>query len=286
MTGDASPAGEPKVGAPSTVGRQNEMPSLSFRNLTLGYGHRPAVHHLDGCVGRGDLLAVVGPNGAGKSTLMKGIVGRADILAGSIDRHGQAVRDVAFLPQRAEIDQTFPINVLDFVATGTWRRLGAWGRAAAADNEAITRALSAVSLEGAERQPIGTLSGGQMQRALFARTIVQDSNLILLDEPFAAIDERTTADLLAIIVQWHREGRTVLAALHDLGQVRATFPLTLVLAREPIAWGPTEAVLTPSNMTRGRMLVESWSAAREVGGQAGSYGPPPPNADRAKRAWP
>ena len=238
-------------------------PALVFRDLTLGYDRRPAVHHLDGTVREGDLVALVGPNGAGKSTLLGGIVGRSTVLGGAIDRCGRGIPDIGYLPQRAEIDASFPISVHDFVATGAWRRLGLWRRAGAAEEARIAAALARTSLTGFEKRPIGTLSGGQLQRALFARTIVQDARLILLDEPFAAIDGRTTEDLLALVGEWHREGRTVIAALHDLSQVRGHFPTTLLLAREPIAWGETGHVLSPDNWAKSRSLVEAWAREAE-----------------------
>lgn len=237
--------------------------ALVFRDLTLGYDRRPAVHHLSGTVREGELVALVGPNGAGKSTLLNGIVGRAGILGGSVDRCGRAVPEIAYLPQRAQIDAGFPISVHDFVATGAWRRLGPWRRAGRDEEARIRAALAQVSLRGFEERPIGTLSGGQLQRALFARTIVQDARLILLDEPFAAIDGRTTEDLLRVVARWHEEGRTVIAALHDLAQVRDAFPVTLLLARELIAWGPTSLVLVPDNWARSRSLVEAWAQEAE-----------------------
>ena len=232
--------------------------ALTFRDLTIGYDRHPAVHHLHGSVGRGESLAIVGPNGAGKSTLLKAIVGEAALLDGAIDRHGSQIRDIAYLPQLAEIDRAFPINVFDFVATGLWRRLGGWRRLGAGDRAAVADALNRVALEGFEARPIGALSGGQMQRALLARTIVQACDLILLDEPFAAIDERASADLFEILAGWRREGRTVLAAMHDLSHVRQLFPRTLLLARDPIAWGPTDKVLTPDHLARTRRLTEAW----------------------------
>lgn len=237
--------------------------ALVFRDLTLGYDRRPAVHHLSGTIREGELVALMGPNGAGKSTLLNGIVGRASILGGAVDRCGRSVAEIAYLPQRAQIDAGFPISVHDFVATGAWRRLGPWRRAGRDEEERIRAALAQVSLRGFEDRPIGTLSGGQLQRALFARTIVQDARLILLDEPFAAIDGRTTEDLLGVVAGWHGEGRTVVAALHDLAQVRETFPITLLLARELIAWGPTASVLAPDNLARSRSLVEAWARDAE-----------------------
>jgi zinc/manganese transport system ATP-binding protein len=234
------------------------MPGLAFRALTLGYERHPAVHHLTGTVAEGELLAVVGPNGAGKSTLMKGIAGALKPLEGRIDRGGLKAREVAYLPQIAEIDRSFPITVYDMVAMGLWRRTGLFGAIATADRARINAALSAVGLEGFENRAIGTLSGGQMQRTLFARLLLQDAQLILLDEPFTAIDARTAADLLALVKRWHGERRTVLAVLHDLETVKAHFPTTLLLAREAIAWGPTPEVLTADNMLRARRITEAW----------------------------
>jgi zinc/manganese transport system ATP-binding protein len=229
-------------------------PLLSFHDLTLGYGARASLRGLTGEVRFGDLLAVVGPNGAGKSTLLKGIVGVAALLGGRIERHrAAAIRDIAYLPQRAEIDTSFPISVQDFVAMGLWRRIGAWRRLGRAEDLRVDAAIAQVGLQGFEAVPIGRLSGGQVQRMLFARTVVQDAAVILLDEPCAALDERTAADLMTLVREWGREGRTVLATLHDLDQVRASFPRTLILSGGvPVAWGETARILTPDNLGRSR----------------------------------
>jgi zinc/manganese transport system ATP-binding protein len=232
--------------------------ALKFRNLTLGYDRHPAVHHLDGAVTSGALVAVVGPNGAGKSTLFKGIVGLIAPLSGAIDLAGCRVHEIAYLPQIAEIDRTFPINVYDMVAMGLWRRAGLFGGIGRHARHAVEHAISAVGLRGFEERPIASLSGGQMQRTLFARLLLQDARVILLDEPFNAIDAKTTADLLDIVRRWHGEQRTVMAALHDLELVKAHFPEALLLAREPVAWGPTPAVLTADNLLKARRMCEAF----------------------------
>src|SRR6201985_963397 len=211
-------------------------PQLQLRDVTLGYDRHPAVHHLSGEVASGALLAVVGPNGAGKSTLFRGLVGILRPLAGSIERGDLDVRDIAYLPQTADIDRSFPISVFDFVGTGLWRATGFFGGIGKSARDKITRALAAVGLNGFENRGIGTLSGGQMQRLLFARVLLQDARMIVLDEPFNAIATQTSKDLVALIERWHGEGRTVLVALHDLDMVRANFPDTLLLARGPVAW--------------------------------------------------
>ena len=231
---------------------------LQFRDVTLGYDRHPAVHHLNGEVASGALVAVVGPNGAGKSTLFRGIVGILRPLSGSILRGDLDVRDIAYLPQTADIDRSFPIAVFDFVATGLWRSTGFFGGMNRGARERITPALAAVGLNGFENRPIGTLSGGQMQRLLFARVLLQDAPVIVLDEPFNAIDARTSADLLALVQRWHAEQRTVLAALHDIDLVRANFPETLLLARGKVAWGATAEVLTPENLLEARRMCEAF----------------------------
>jgi zinc/manganese transport system ATP-binding protein len=230
---------------------------LRFHDVTLGYDRHPAVHHLTGEVEEGAMLAVVGPNGAGKSTLFKGITGLLSPLSGTIDR-SLGIRDIAYLPQVAEIDRSFPIHVYDLVAMGLWRRIGAFGAIRRMEREKIHQAIATVGLSGFERRPIAGLSGGQMQRVLFARLLLQDSGLIALDEPFNAIDDRTVADLIALVHRWHGERRTVLAALHDMDLVRRHFPQTLLLAREPVAWGETARVLTPENLMKARRMCEAF----------------------------
>src|SRR5215510_10018538 len=126
--------------------------ALEFRNLTLGYDRHPAVHHLHGQVQSGALMAVVGPNGAGKSTLFKGIVGMLKPLSGGIDLCGLRARDIAYLPQVADIDRTFPISVYDMVAMGLWREAGLFGGIGRAQREKVRNAIAAVGLSGFEQR--------------------------------------------------------------------------------------------------------------------------------------
>jgi zinc/manganese transport system ATP-binding protein len=232
-------------------------------NVTLAYDGHPAVHHLSGAFARGSLTAITGPNGSGKSTLMKGMVGLLRPADGLIKLASPGSGRIAYLPQNAEIERRFPISVIQTTLLGHWRRIG-WARAATRElRVGAQRALTAVGLEGLEQRPVETLSAGQFQRVLFARLIVQDAELILLDEPLAAVDWRTSEDLLRLIVSWHREGRTVAVVLHDLDQVQAYFPETLLLARECVAWGPTREVLVPRNLRRARNMSETWSRDAE-----------------------
>jgi zinc/manganese transport system ATP-binding protein len=235
------------------------MPAaLAFKNLTLGYDRHPAVHHLSGEIADGALLAIVGPNGAGKSTLLKGIVGVIHPLGGQIARNGVHAKDIAYLPQIAEIDRTFPISVFDLVAMGLWKRAGLLGGIRKSDREQISTAIEAVGLRGFEHRAIGTLSGGQMQRALFARLLLQDARVILLDEPFASLDSKTVSDLLELVHRWHGEKRTVVAVLHDFDLVRQHFPESLLLAREPVAWGAPAETLSAENLLKARRMCEAF----------------------------
>lgn len=237
---------------------ETPQPAIVLHDLTVGYGGHPAVHHLSGSFVRGSLTAVYGPNGAGKSTLLKVVAGLLRPLGGRVDLRGLEPGGLGFLPQQAEVDRSFPITVADMVALGLWRSVGALGRVTADHWVRVGQALAIVGLTGFESRAIGSLSAGQFQRVLFARLLLQDAPVILLDEPFTAMDARTTADLLAVVLRWHGQGRTVLAVIHDLEQARQHFPSTLLLAREPIAWGPTAQTLTEANLYRSRQLAEAW----------------------------
>jgi zinc/manganese transport system ATP-binding protein len=246
----------------------NPMPTaplIRFENLTLGYERHPAVHHLSADIPAGALIAVVGPNGAGKSTLLKGIAGELHPLGGHIHIHLPAHNraSLAYMPQRSELDSSFPVSVFDMVAMGLWRETGALRGLDRPRRQRVLDALDAVELTGFEARPIGSLSGGQLQRARFARLILQDAPIILLDEPFAAIDARTVDDLVRLILRWHAEGRTLLAVVHDFEQVRRHFPTCLLLARELVAFGATAAVLTDALLARARHLSEAFDERAE-----------------------
>lgn len=227
---------------------------IELDQVSLGWRDRIAVRDISGQFTRGSLTAIVGPNGAGKSTLVKGIMGLLSPLRGQIRLAGDAKNEMACLPQAGELDRSFPITTYDLVAMGAWRRVGAWGRFDAAEHERVLHALVTVGLADFGARIIGTLSGGQLQRALFARLLLHDAQTLLLDEPFAAVDRHTTEDLMALLDDWNARGRTVIAVLHDLEMVRASFPQTLLMGGQAVAWGPTEQVLTPENLHLARHL--------------------------------
>lgn len=249
-------------------------PVVSLHNLTVSYRQHPALHHISGSFAPGSLTAVVGPNGSGKSTLLKSIAGLLPIEEGGALTVMPPRERIAYLPQVAEIDRSFPIDVRDCVLLGCWGAAGAWGAVTGALLGKVDAALQAVGLEGFERRGIGSLSSGQLQRVMFARMLVQGADLILLDEPFNAVDAKTTAALLTLVRQWHQQRRTVIAVLHDDSLVRQHFPATLLLARELVGWGATGDVLTEPNLRHARAMAEAWDET------AGLCGIDPPAAQK------
>ncbi len=234
---------------------------LVLDNLTLTHGRHPAVHHVSGRFSPGSLTAVVGPNGAGKTTLLRALAGLHKPESGRITHEGAA--RIGLLPQLAALDRAFPISCLDVVMQGLWPRIGAFRGVPASERNRAGHALAAVGLSGFEKRPVGSLSAGQTQRLLFARLLLQDADILLLDEPFNAVDAKTSADLLRLVRDWHGEGRTVVAVLHDLDLVSREFPDTLLIARDAIAWGETATALSAANRLRARMMAEAWADEAE-----------------------
>jgi|SRR5690625_549331 len=225
---------------------------MRLRGVSLGWRGKWAVRGASGVFEAGGLYAVVGPNGAGKSTFLSALVGQLVPAEGSIERDAQL--RIAYLPQRQELDRSFPMSVYDFVALGLWADIGAFRALTSEQHQQVAQALVQVGLEDFAPRPLGTLSGGQMQRVLFARIAVQQAPLIILDEPFAAVDEPTTEQLMQLILDWHARGATLIVVLHDLARVRALFPQTVLLAGQVVGWGPTEQVLTEENLHLARHL--------------------------------
>jgi zinc/manganese transport system ATP-binding protein len=241
-------------------------PVITLDNLTVSYRQHPALHHISGHFAHGSLTAVMGPNGSGKSTLLKRLVGLLPRMggdSGALTLQPDPLR-MAYLPQVSEIDRSFPMDVCDCVLLGYWGSLGAFGRVSPALMAEVFAALHSVGLQGFERRSLGTLSSGQLQRVMFARLLVQNADVILLDEPFNAVDSKTTANLLGLVQLWHQQQRTVIAVLHDEAQARQHFPQALLLARELVAWGPTGEVLTPANLQRARAMAEAWDETADL----------------------
>jgi zinc/manganese transport system ATP-binding protein len=214
---------------------------ITLDNVTASYGRHVALHDVSGGFHAGSLTAIAGPNGAGKSTLLKLIVGMVKPRSGRVTLAPGL--SLAYLPQTTTLQHDFPLSVLQAVCTGFWPKIGDGGAITAAMKEQARAALAEVGLAGFEERRISSLSGGQFQRLLFARVIVQDAGVILLDEPFAAVDAETTARLIQLLLAWHRQGRTVICVLHDLLMIQKYFPDSFVLAGKCLGHGHTHRML-------------------------------------------
>ena len=229
--------------------------SIVIQNLTVSYQARPAVHHVDMTFADGCMYAIFGPNGAGKSTLLKAVMGLLK-HSGSVAWQDLSRCDIAYLPQQSDIDRSQPLTVFELAAMGLWYEIGFFGRLTAAQRERVLHALARVEMADFAQRQISALSNGQFQRVLFARMLVQNAQFLLLDEPFNAVDAKTTYALLDLLRQENQAGRAVIAVLHDYEQVRAYFPHTFLLAREKVADGKTEAVLTDELLLRANALAQ------------------------------
>jgi zinc/manganese transport system ATP-binding protein len=212
---------------------------ITLKNVSVNYGRRRAIDEVSAQFAAGSLTAVAGPNGAGKSTLLKTIAGILRPISGEMKINLPAGRSIAYLPQTANINRDFPMSVLQVVCTGFWSVVGNFHAITPLMRAAAMHAIADVGLAGLEHRQISELSGGQFQRMLFARVIVQDAPVILLDEPFTAIDGETTQRLIQILLRWHAEKRTVICVLHDLLLIRKYFPESFVLAGRCLGSGHT-----------------------------------------------
>ncbi len=216
---------------------------MTLRKAIVGYDDSPLFPPLCGQFATGSLTAVIGVNGAGKSTLLKSLAGLHPLLGGNLDFVGGKPPAIAYLPQQAELDRQFPILVSDLVAMGCWPQSGLFGGLNKRSMLQIANALDNVGMSSMAKTPVGELSGGQLQRVLFARLLVQQAPLILLDEPFTGIDAATIQLLLQVIARLHREGKTVIVVLHDMSTVANHFPEALLLTPQRCHWDNAEQVL-------------------------------------------
>lgn len=219
---------------------------IALQELAFGYRNQPPLATLSGCFHQGSLTAIIGANGSGKSTLLKTLAGLLPPLSGSFSLgDGDKKKDnaIGYLPQLSEFDRQFPISVRDLVIMGSLPHRGLLKGIHANWHRKATDALDAVSMTDFADRHIGVLSGGQLQRVLFARLLLTQAPIILLDEPFTGIDSHTTQALLQIIELLHAEGRTILAVLHDLEQVDQHFPNILHLTPGGHRWGETQSIL-------------------------------------------
>ena len=215
---------------------------IELDNLVAGYEGAAITPPLSGTLAAGSMTAIVGLNGCGKSTLLKTLAGFLPPVSGRI-RWPQKRPVIGWLAQRHMLESQFPLVVRDVVSQGAWPRVSLLRGLLSGERRRIDEILERVGLLAMAKSPIEALSGGQFQRMLFARVMVQAAPLVMLDEPFTGIDESTSRALMGFILDMHQQGQTVLAVLHDNQRVMRHFPQTLFLGKGHLRWGDTRDVL-------------------------------------------
>lgn len=233
---------------------------LEIRNLALGYAGQTLFRGLSLDLHAGTTLAVLGANGTGKSTFAKMILGLIDPLSGRLNWPSGRPAEIGYLAQMTEFDRRFPLRVRDLAAMGAWKRLGLGGQLDKSARTTVNSALEAAGVLDIADQSLFTLSGGQLQRTLFARVILQDAPVVLLDEPFAAVDQTTETHLLSIIDHWRAEGRAVVLVVHDLSSVLDHCSHALLLGGGAASFGPVREILTSNRLVEQNYLSPSQAA--------------------------
>jgi zinc/manganese transport system ATP-binding protein len=229
---------------------------LLFSHLSHFYQNRYALKDINLRISSNSLIAIVGPNGAGKTTILKIIAGLLKPTKGHYSC--QSNTTLAYLPQQLSLDRSFPLTVEDVITMGFWSQLGFSKNLGQGQKKLLAEAIETVGLKGFENYDLANLSGGQFQRVLFARLMVQDADILLLDEAFAAVDERTTQELLGLLQRWHGQGKTILVVIHNISLVKRFFPQTLLLAKEVIAYGETAKVLTQDHLLKVHFMEDGF----------------------------
>ncbi len=227
---------------------------LRFRGVTVRYGRLTALSDVSFEIPCGSSTAILGGNGAGKSTLLRAVLGWQALSGGEVrigDAHPHHARPrLAYVPQRHAVDWDFPITVRGVVEQGRYPSLGLFQRIGAADRRLVDEALGELGISDLAERQIRRLSGGQQQRVFLARALAQGGDIFLLDEPFAGLDLFGTEELTHILRNWEAQGRTVLAAVHDLSIARTSFTRGVLLDTSLVAAGPIAEVLSPANIDR------------------------------------
>jgi manganese/zinc/iron transport system ATP- binding protein len=227
-------------------------PALEVHDLTVAYRKKPVLWGVDFEIPEGKLVGILGPNGAGKSTLIKAAMGLLPLSSGWVEVYGKPLeqnRDrVGYVPQREDIDWDFPVSVMDVVLMGRYGRLGLFKWPQKEDRDIARASLDKVKMLAFADRQISNLSGGQQQRVFLARALAQESDLYLMDEPFAGVDAATEASIIALLRDLREQGKTVFVVHHDLSTVPDYFDWVVLLNARLIAHGPTGDTFTTKNL--------------------------------------
>lgn len=225
---------------------------LEVVDLSVQYQEVRALEKIHFATECGRSMALIGPNGAGKSTLLKSLAGLIRADKGKILWRGKPLtrssHEIAYLPQRGDVDWNFPITVRGLVEMGRYPNLGWWRQYSKHDSEIVERALVSMDLCDLQDRQISALSGGQQQRAFIARALAQEAHVLLLDEPFTGLDKPAQENLSRLFQELTAEGRLLIASHHDLQTVGDIFDDVLIIKRHQVAFGPVKEVFTPGNI--------------------------------------
>jgi zinc/manganese transport system ATP-binding protein len=213
---------------------------MRLTNLTISHAKQPIISDLSGEFVAGSMTALVGANGSGKSTLLNGLAGLIKPTSGTIETS----KNIAYIPQNPQINHDLAVNLFDFMGFALEYRF----QPTSDQNRKIISALKQMKLEEFADKPFETLSGGQQQRAFIARALLQKPQILLMDEPFSALDAMTTEHALFLLQTLAKNGMTIIVAIHDYELVRRFFKETLILTRNNVMWGKTKDILTPDNL--------------------------------------
>ena len=242
---------QPQVVKPRPTNRANAVP-LSVYDLTVAYHRKPVVWDIGFDIPGGSLVGIVGPNGAGKSTLLKAVMDLVPRASGRIEVFGKPFRQnrhrVGYVPQRESVDWDFPVDAIDVVTMGLYSKIGWCLPVRKRHRQTAMKALSQVGIADLAGRQISQLSGGQQQRTFLARALVQDADLYLMDEPFAAVDAATERAIVDILRTMKQRGKTAVVIHHDLQTVADYFDYVVLLNMRVVAHGPTVEVFTSENL--------------------------------------
>jgi manganese/iron transport system ATP-binding protein len=228
-------------------------PLLNLSDVAFAYDADVALEHVTMSIHPGEAVALIGPNGSGKSTMLKGVLGEIPLVAGEMTvfrpkkGRGQSGR-IGYLPQDDDIDSDFPITLRQVVMMGRYRRLGWFRFPGGDDRKAVAEALEVTGLTSRTNTRFGALSGGQQQRGLLARALATKPSLLLLDEPFNALDQPNRDALITTLKDLKAQGVGILLTTHDLELAREVCDSVLLVNGVQVAFGPREAVLTLANL--------------------------------------
>lgn len=237
----------PKLGGAASA----SDPIMRVADLQVRYHNGLALGTLAFEIERGERVAIVGPNGAGKSTLLKSIAGLLKPTSGSIELHcvqADTRLSIAYVPQRSEVDWSFPVNVNDVVMMGLTGRLGLLRWPGASHRALVARCLERVGMQDFAKRQIGELSGGQQQRVFIARALAQEAELLLMDEPLTGLDIRSQETIFSILDDLRQQGVTVLVSTHDLNQAAERFDRVMLINKELLGFGDADSIFTPQRL--------------------------------------